>query len=128
VTSWTGVGHVVACVAVGVAVSVPVGLAGVLPWRLVALGVILITLIYFVVADWIFMWRLAGYVCIAEMPEELMRPAPLVIGSSPVEPRQSQADVQAESVPTTPVQTAIDRDELILSDVPYPNSPNTPNE
>jgi hypothetical protein len=128
VTSWTGVGHVVAWVAAGVAASLPLGLAGALPWQLVGIGVILVTLIYFVVADWIYMWRLAGYVCIAEMPEELLRPALLVIGSSPVEPRQSQAGVQAESVQITPVQTAIDRDELILSDVPYPNSPNTPNE
>jgi hypothetical protein len=67
------------------------------PWRLVLLAVILVTLAYFALADWLYTARLAGYICIAEMPEALPA-APLP--------------------PPMPPQTTIDRDELILSDVP----------
>jgi hypothetical protein len=58
-------------------------------------------LIYFVVADWLYVARLAGYVCIAETPLALLAPPPPI----PL-PR------------TPPLQTTIDRDEAILSDIP----------
>ena len=48
--------------------------------------------------------RLAGYVCIAEIPDALLAPPPPIIPS-----------------PVAPAAT-IDRDELILSDVPLPAS------
>jgi hypothetical protein len=62
-----------------------------------------VTLAYFVVADWLYMARLAGYVCIAETPEALLKPLP----PAPPMPK-----------PGPPLQTTIDRDELILSDLP----------
>lgn len=102
VSTWTGLAHLIALVGVSMVASVPLGFAGVLPWRLVALAVILMTLAYFVVADWLYMARLAGYVCIAETPEELLKP--------PLPP--------PVPTPRPPLQTTIDRDELILSDVP----------
>jgi hypothetical protein len=103
ISTWTGVAHLVVFVGASTIVSVPLALAGVLPWRLVALGVILVTLAYFAVSDWLYTARLAGYVCIAELPEALLAPpAPPVIAPPPV-----------------PAAT-IDRDELILSDVPQP--------
>jgi len=83
-------------------VSVPLALAAVLPWRLVVLGVVLVTLAYLAVADWLYIARLAGYVCLAEIPDALLAPPPPIIPS-----------------PATPAVT-IDRDELILSDVPIP--------
>lgn len=101
VSTWTGLAHLVAFTAATSVVSVPLSLAGMLPWRLVALGVLLVTLAYFAVADWLYTARLAGYVCIAEMPEAMMTPVP----SPP-------------PVPSAPVQPTIDRDEVILSDVP----------
>ncbi len=105
VSTWTGLAHLVAFVGASVVVSMPLGFAGVLPWRLVFLGVIFVTVAYFAVADWLYMARLAGYVCIAETPEALLSPLP-----------------PAPSVPPTisgpPVQTTIDRDEPILSDLP----------
>lgn len=101
VSTWTGLGHLTAFVGASAVVSVPLALAGVLPWRLVAVGVILVTLAYFAVSDWLYTARLAGYVCIAELPDALLAPpAPLVI--------------------TPPSPATIDRDELILSDVPQP--------
>jgi hypothetical protein len=102
VSTWTGLGHLIAFVGASTVVSVPIALAGVLPWRLVAVAVILVTLAYFAVSDWLYTARLAGYVCIAELPDALLVPAapPMITPPSPA--------------------ATIDRDELILSDVPQP--------
>jgi hypothetical protein len=97
VGTWTGLAHLVAFSVATTAVSVPLAFIQVLPWRLVIAGVFLITLAYFAVVDWLYMARLAGYVCIAEMPDALVSPAPM---------------------PAPPPQTLIDREEPILSDVP----------
>ncbi len=105
VSTWTGLAHLVAFVGASVVVSMPLGFAGVLPWRLIVLGVGFVTVAYFAVADWLYTARLAGYVCIAETPETLLRPVP---PAPPVLP----------PVAGLPVQTTIDRDEPILSDVP----------
>jgi hypothetical protein len=113
VSTWTGLAHLVAFVGATTVVSVPLGFAGVLPWRLIVLGVILVTLAYFALADWLYMARLAGYVCIAEMPEVLLVPLP----RAPT-PRPSPSGLQP--APTPPLRTTIDRDEPILSDVPNP--------
>lgn len=100
VSTWTGLAHLAVFVGATTVVSMPLGLARILPWRLVVAVVIVLTMVYFALADWLYMARLAGYVCIAETPEELLRPLP------PVPP------------PAMPVPTAVDRDELILSDLP----------
>jgi hypothetical protein len=110
VSTWTGLAHLVAFVGATTVISMPLGFAGVLPWRLVFLGVILVTLAYFVLADWLYMARLAGYVCIAEMPEELLAPP------SPQPMPTPPGGLQA--TPAPPIQTSIDRDEVILSDEP----------
>jgi len=106
VSTWTGLAHLTAFVGATTVVSMPLGLMGVLPWRLVLLSVILVTLIYFALGDWLYMARLAGYVCIAEAPLPL---APL--------PAQHSG---MQIAPAVPIQTTIDRDELILSDRPDP--------
>ena len=100
VSTWTGIAHLIAFVGASTVVGFPIGLAGILPWRAVALLVVLVTLAYLAFADWLYTARLAGYVCIAEMPDALLAPS------------------QPPAVPT-PSET-IDRDELILSDVPQP--------
>ncbi len=102
VSSWVGVAHLVAFVAATTVVSMPLGLIPLVPWRLAVLAMILITLAYFAVADWLYMARLAGYVCITEMTDEMFAPLPPPIAPAP-----------------TPLQTSIDREELILSDVPH---------
>jgi len=102
VSTWTGLGHLAAFVAASTVVAIPLGFVAVLPWRIIAVAVILLTLAYLAVADWLYTARLAGYVCIAEMPDALLAPMP-----PPITPPY---------VP--PVQTTIDRDEPILSDVP----------
>jgi class 3 adenylate cyclase len=106
VSFWTGLAHLVAFVGATMMASLPLGFAAVVPWRLVVLAVLLVTLAYFTLADWLYMARLAGYVCIAEMPEAAL--APLPPAPRPVPP----------PIAAPPVQTTIDRDERILSDVP----------
>ncbi len=101
VSTWTGVAHLIALAGASMAASVPLALAGMLPWRLIALGVVLVTLAYFAVADWLYTVRLAGFVCIAEIPDALLAPPP---------------PLPALTIPAA----TIDRDELILSDVPIP--------
>jgi hypothetical protein len=106
VSTWTGLAHLVAFSVASTVVSMPLAFLQVAPWRLVMIGVILVTLAYLAVADWLYMARLAGYVCIAEMPEEpvgFAAPAPPCAGQNVVS--------------SAPAQT-IDRDEVILSDLP----------
>ncbi len=97
VSTWNGLAHLVAFSVAATAVSVPLAFIQIAPWRLVIAGVILIALAYFAVVDWLYMARLAGYVCIAEMPDAL---------------------ASSEPMPAPPPQTSIDREEPILSDVP----------
>lgn len=104
VTSWTGLAHLVAYIAAAIAASIPLGLIGAIPWRLGVLGALLVTLIYFVVADWLQVARLAGYVRIAETPEApvpLPQPAPIAPPSETVaSPLSPTGPLEA-----TPLQT-----------------------
>jgi hypothetical protein len=96
VSTWTGLAHLTALSLASTAVSMPLAFIQVAPSRLVIAAVILVALLYFAVVDWLYMVRLAGYVCIAEMPETLAQTGPL---------------------PASPPLTSIDREEPILSDV-----------
>lgn len=106
VSTWSGLAHAVAFVGATTVVSMPLAFVSLVPGRLVVAVMIVITLAYFAVADWLYTARLAGYVCIVEMPETLLAP--------PVPPRP--APTPTPSV----ILTTIDRDEPILSDVPMP--------
>jgi hypothetical protein len=108
VSTWTGLAHLIAFSVASTAVSMPLAFLQVAPWRLVMIGAILVTLAYLAVADWLYMARLAGYVCIAEMPEKRIELAAL-----PAPPDAGQSIISS-----APAQT-IDRDEVILSDLPH---------
>ena len=103
VSIWTGLAHMVIFFGATTIASTMIGLAGLLPWRIVLLAVILVTLCYFAVADWLYVARLSGYLFIAEMPEA---------------ERVALPPHPSFPVPRPPVQTTIDRDEPILSDLP----------
>ncbi|MGB8985719.1 MAG: hypothetical protein WCC37_03710, partial [Candidatus Sulfotelmatobacter sp.] len=85
-------------------VAFPIALAQVMPARLVIAGIILVTLAYFAIADWLYMTCLAGYIYIAEMPATITATSPL----PPEALRRNNAQVE----------TSIDRSEPILSDLP----------
>ncbi len=95
-----GLAHAAAFVVASIAVAFPLGLAAALPGWMVLAGVIAVTLLYFAVADFIYMGRLAAYVAILEMPE------------APVPASQLSA--------FSPQPSNVDPYELILSDVPAP--------
>jgi len=97
VSTWSGLAHLAIFSVGSTAASLPLAFIRVAPGRLVIAAFVLLTLAYFAIVDWLYIARLAGYVCITEMPEALAKPAPL---------------------PAPPPQTAIDRDEPILSDLP----------
>jgi hypothetical protein len=103
VSAWTGLAHLVAFSVATTAVALPLNLIRIAPPRLVVAIVLVITLVYFAVADWLYMARLAGYLCICEMPPVV----PVIMPPAPLPPGE---DVFRAA--------AIDREELILSDVP----------
>lgn len=103
VSTWTGLAHLVAFSIALTAVSFPLAFIRIAPSRLVIVGMIVVALVYFAIADWIYTARLAGYVYIAELPE----PA-LAAESLPPESPGGRGLSDA----------AIDRDERILSDAP----------
>jgi hypothetical protein len=104
VSTWTSLAHLVAFSIATSVVAFPIALAQVMPVRLVIAGIIVVTLAYFAIADWLYMTRLAGYVYIAEMPATVTATSPL-----PPEPLRGN---------NAQVETSIDRSEPILSDLP----------
>jgi hypothetical protein len=110
VSAWFGLAHIAAFMGASTVSSFSLGLVGVLPGRAILATLSVLALIYFAVVDWLYTARLAGYVCIAEMPDALFAPAePL-----PLAPPSGGPQFR----PTTPPAASIDREERILSDVP----------
>lgn len=105
VSTWNGMAHVTALICTASAVSVLFAFVTIAP-RLVVFGFVLIALAYFAFVDWLYIARLAGYMLVAEMPEAFSPSATLAV--NPPGERGSAG----------PLQTAIDRDEPILSDLP----------
>jgi len=67
--TWFGVAHTTAFVVASSVAAFPLGFAQVLPGGVVLGGVILVTLIYFAIADLLYVGRLAAYVFLIESPE-----------------------------------------------------------
>jgi len=94
-----GLVHFAAFIVASIAAAFPLGLAAALPGRVVLSSLAVITLLYFAVADFLYMGRLAAYVAILELPAE--------------------SSFQPTAVSIQP-GGSIDASELILSDVPAP--------
>lgn len=105
VSAWTGVLHIAVFAGTTTIVFIGLGMVTVVPWRLVVGGLILVTLAYFVVADWLYIARLAGYVGILELPD-----VPVLPGFLP--------PILSRNESIHPVQATIDFEEPILSDIP----------
>jgi hypothetical protein len=110
VSSWSSVAHLVAFSGMMTVVLFPLGLAPVINVRLLIAVATLVILGYLAIADWLYMARLAGYVCIVEMPDAVAAPQPMPAPLSGGE----------RFVLDVPGQAAVDRDELILSDTARP--------
>ena len=101
--TWFGLAHVVAFVLATSVVAFPLALAQVLPAGIVLGGVLLVTLLYFAVIDFLYVGRLAAYLYILESPDAV--------------PVPEAAHPPVSGLPA-PDEANVDRDELILSDVP----------
>jgi hypothetical protein len=108
VSTWTGLAHLVAFSVAASSISVPLAFVQIAPARLIIAIAVLITLAYFAVVDWLYIARLAGYVCIAVNPEASVSRASMVVPPFAGE----------HFSPSTLITTTIDRDELILGDIP----------
>jgi len=98
VGTWFGLGHIAAFVLASSVAGFLLGLAAFLPPGIVACGLVLVTLLYLAVVDFLYAGRLAGYIAILKSPEQSV----------------SGARIYPELQPGA----AVDRDELILSDLP----------
>ena len=102
--TWFGLAHVAAFILATSVVAFPLAFVKVLPAGMVIGGVLLVTLLYFATADFLYAGRLAAYVAILELPD--VPSSPLVV--APNQPSPVRFDSPA----------CVDPDELILSDVP----------
>jgi hypothetical protein len=106
--TWFGVAHLTALVVASSVVGFPLGFASILPAGAVLGGVLLVTLLYFAIADFLYAGRLAAYLAIAEMPAL----------PSPAEPIPPSLPPHLYPEAATPPSSAVDAGELILSDIP----------
>jgi hypothetical protein len=106
-STWFGLAHLVALSVASSVVAFPLAFAGVLPGGVVFGGVLLVGLLYFAVADWLYLGRLGAYVWILEGPE--IEPVLEIIAEPPV---------TRPSAPIEPIDERVDPDDLILSDIP----------
>lgn len=107
VNTWFGLAHFVLFFIASSAVAFPLGFIGLLPKSVALGGVLLIALLYFAAADFLYVGRMAAYVSILLEPEVV-----LVAGVPIVPPGPNPHSVIVQTIPS------IDRSELILSDLP----------
>jgi hypothetical protein len=107
--TWFGLAHLTAFVIASSIAAFRLGFATVLPTGVILGGVLLVTLIYFAITDFLYIGRLAAYVAIIELPEA---PVSTETAPPPLPEKGSHLD------PGIPSSPAVDADELILSDVP----------
>jgi hypothetical protein len=105
--TWFGLSHLTAFVIASSVVAFPLGFAAVLPAGVVLGGVLLVTLLYSAIADFLYIGRLAAYIAIVEMPES---PVGAEIAPPPLPHGGPYLEIQSSP--------AVDANELILSDVP----------
>jgi len=96
-SSWFGLAHLVALAVASSVWAFPLAFISLLPGAVVFGGVLLVSLLYFAAADFIYMGRLAAYVFLAEFPQ----------GGPPV-------------LAGIPLIESVDQSEPILSDLPLP--------
>lgn len=97
--TWFGIAHGIIFFIATSVVAFPLAFAGVVHPGIVIGGILLVALLYFAAADFLYAGKMAAYVAIAKLPEE-PETSPLISG------------------PIIPPQFGIDRSELILCDVP----------
>ena len=105
-STWFGLAHLVLLSIASSVVVFPLAFVSLLSGGVILGGVLLITLLYFALVDFLYMGRLAAYLCIMEGPG--MLPVAEIAGEPPAGNQYS--GVQPDG--------RVDQDELILCDVP----------
>jgi hypothetical protein len=111
-SAWFGLAHLAAFVIASFAVTFSFAFTQVLPRVVVFGGVLLVTLLYFAVTDFLYMGRLSAYVAIVEGPDAFSA------AEVPPPPHGGQP-----AAPSLQPETRVDPDELILSDLPAADEP-----
>ena len=97
--TWFGMAHTIMFFIATSIVAFPLAFAGILPPGIVLGGVLLVGLLYFAAADFLYAGKMAAYVAIAKLPDDLLFASRI-------------------SDPIVPPMSGIDRSELILCDIP----------
>jgi hypothetical protein len=106
--TWFGLAHVLAFFVATSVVAVPFAFIGVLPGAMILGGVLLVTLLYFAAADFLYVGRLGAYVAILELPDI---PTVPLSSPAPVWPAGKQ-----QLAPSSQPSESVDKTETILSD------------
>jgi hypothetical protein len=110
--TWFGLAHLTSFVLASSIVGFPLAFAPYLPPGVVLGGLLLVTLLYFAVADFLYAGRLAAYAAMVEMPESQ-------VSAETAPPELPLAGTRFD--PNLQSSPAVDASELILSDVPAPS-------
>jgi hypothetical protein len=108
--TWFGLAHLTAFVSATTLVALPLGLIGVVSAPAAFFCVLLISLVYLAIVDFLYIGRLAAYVAILELPE------------APIAAEMALPPVLPMTHSRTETSSAVDPTELILGDVPSASS------
>jgi hypothetical protein len=101
--AWFGIAHAVAFVSASSVSAFPLAFAEVLPAGMVLGGVILVALIYFAVADFLYVGRLAAYVFLIDVRESETQPSALSIQPpAPASDDDILSDIPGLTLPPQP--------------------------
>jgi len=104
---WFSLAHILTFMVATTVVAFPMAFAGILPIGVVLGGVLLVTLLYFAVADFLYVGRLGGYVCIVEHRDS---PPEREVTAPPTSPEGMQSFLPPALRPQS--------DDDIMSDIP----------
>jgi hypothetical protein len=101
--AWFGIAHAVAFVSASSVSAFPLAFAEVLPAGMILGGVILVALIYFAVADFLYVGRLAAYVFLIDVRESETQPSALSIQPpAPASDDDILSDIPGLTLPPQP--------------------------
>jgi hypothetical protein len=124
--TWFGLAHLAAFFLASSVVVFPLALTGFLPAGVVLGGVLLVTLLYFAVADFLYIGRLAAYVAIVELPVPVDQSVSVQFPTPTTQPTTTidkDELILCDALMSTQPTDSIDKDETILSDHPDQNPP-----
>ena len=119
VGAWFGLAHLVLFIVAGSFVALPLAFAQIAPVRYVQIAVLSLALVYFAIADSLYIGRLAGYVAILEAPPT-PPPIPTTAPAMQFPPAGISGSAHPSALGMAAENAMVDQDETILSDVDRP--------